>query len=201
MIEFLSTVYDNNDQSELNEILKSKDYVTLCTACEKANYKPLNWETRMVPAIEKAPTFGIEYYMQIEYALTLNKLGIYQNELIENLMKSTAIERIFKNNEKLHEVYRIYGNDDEKYANWSRYAIWLKSDLEKFLEPQKVLTNVVINKDVTIPIVFKINTTTGEFIDLNENSFKKDLKCKDHEMMQVFFLSFFAVFIWFVVRF
>lgn len=184
LIEFLSTVFDNNDQSELNEILKPKDYVTMCTACERANYKPLNWETKMVAAIEKAPTFGIEYYMQIEYALTLNKLGIYQNELIENLMKSTAIERIFKNNEKLHEVYRVYGNDDdEKLANWSRYAIWLKSDIEKFLEPKKVLTNVVINKDVTIPIVMKVNTTTGEFIDLNENSFKKDLKCKDHEMM------------------
>lgn len=147
------------------------------------NYKPINWDTKMVPAIEKAPIFGIEYEKQIDYALTLNKLGIYQNELIEKLMKSTEVQKLYKHSPKLHEVYRIYGNDDETYANWSRYAIWLKTDLEKFLGPKKVLTNVVINKDVTVPIVMKICTITGEFCDMNGDTVKKDLICRTNEMM------------------
>lgn len=148
-----------------------------------ANYKPHNWDTKMVPAIEKAPVFGIEYQKQIDYALTLNRLGIYQDELIERLMKSTVCQKRFKNDPKLHELYRIYGNDDEQYSNWTRYAIWLISDLGKFLGPKKMLSNVVINKDVTVPIVMKVDGNTGEFIDMNSNSVKKNLICQDHEMM------------------
>lgn len=183
LIEFLSKVFNDNNDSDLHPVLRPKDYVTLCTACEMTNYRPNNWDTRMVPAIEKAPVYGIEYHKQIDYALTLNKLGIYQDELVEKLMKSTEIQKLYKHNPKLHEVYRIYGNDDEKYANWSRYAIWLKTDLEKFLGPKKVLTNVVISKDVTVPIVMKIDITTGEFIEMNANTVKKDLVCKANEMM------------------
>lgn len=184
LIEFVSTVFDDcNDESEQCKELRSKDYAILCTACVIANYKPHNWESKMVAAIERAPTFGIDYHKQIDYALTLNKLGIYQNELIENLMKSTEIQQLHKHNPKLHEVYRTYGNDDEKYTNWSRYAIWLMSDLEKFLGPKKVLSNVIINKDVTVPIVMKVNIYTGEFIDMNANTIKKDLICKNHELM------------------
>lgn len=183
LIEFLSNVFNDNNQDQLYGILRPKDYATLCTACEITNYKPVNWDAKMVPAIEKAPIFGIDYHKQIDYALTLNKLGIYQDELIEKLMKSTEVQKLYKHDPKLHEVYRIYGNDNEKYSNWSRYAIWLISDLEKFLGPKKMLTNVVINKDVTVPIVMKVNTTTGEFIEMNANSVKKDLICKTHEMM------------------
>lgn len=168
---------------ELYRVFRPKDYVILCTACEMTNYRPANWDTKMVPAIEKAPVAGLHYYKQIDYALTLNKLGIYQDEFIEKLMKSSEIQRVCKHNPKLHEVYRIYGNDDEKYANWTRYAIWLIADLEKFLGPKKVLTNVVVHKDLTAPIVMKINTNTSEFIEMNANTIKKDLICKPHELM------------------
>lgn len=149
-----------------------------------ANYKPANWDTKVVAAIEKAPVFGIEYQTEIDYALTLNKLGVYQDELIEKIMKSTDIQKLYKHNPKLHELYRIYGNDDdEKYANWSRYAIWLKTDLEKFLGPKKLLTNVAISKDVTVPFVMKVNTRSCEFMEMNTNTVKKDLKCEADEMM------------------
>lgn len=182
LIEFLSTAF--NDTNGI-ERFRSKDYATLCTACLLADYKPLNWESKMISAIEKAPISGINYHKQIDYALTLNKLGIHQNELIEHLMKSTDIQQLHKNNPKLQEVYRTYGNEDdnEKYSNWPRYLIWLISDLEKFLGPKKVLTNVAVGKDVTIPIVMKVNTYTGDFISMNSNSIKQDLTCKSYELM------------------
>lgn len=183
LIEFISSVFNDHHDLELYQVIRPKDYVTLCNACEMTNYKPANWDTKMVPAIEKAPIVGIEYHKQIDYALTLHKLGIYQDQLIEKLMKSTEIQRLYKHDPKLHEVYRIYGDDDEKFANWTRYAIWLKTDLEKFIGPKKVLTNVVVNKDVTVPFVMKINTNTGELIEMKANTVKKDLICKPHEMM------------------
>lgn len=148
-----------------------------------ANYKPANWDSKMVTVIEKAPIVGIEHHELINYALTLHKLGVYQNKLVEKLMKSAQIQRLYQHNPKLHELYRIYGDDDEKFANWSRYAKWLKTDLEKFIGPKKVLTDVVVNKDVTVPFVMKIDTNTGELIGMNPNTVKQDLVCKPHEMM------------------
>lgn len=182
LIEFMSTAFDNIGEFELCRVLRPQDYPKLCTACEMANYEPRNWYTKMVPAIERAPITGIFYKEQIDYALTLNRLGVYSGELVQLLLKSTECQRLYKNDPKLHEVYRIYGGDEEKYANWTRYAIWLVSDLQSFLGHKKVLSNVVI-KDVTVPIVVKVNTRTGEFIKMNAISARTSLICRDDETM------------------
>lgn len=196
LIEKVSKVFNDHHETELHRVLGPKDYVTLCRACEMANYKPANWATKMVPAIEKAPIVGIEHHKRFNHQLTLHKLGICQEQLREQVMKKAESEILCKFDPELHKVYRecnlikkIFGCDDEKMANWTVYAAWLKTDLERFVGPaatksyKKLLTNVVVNKDVTVPIVMKINTTTCELIEMNENTVKKDLICGPHERM------------------
>lgn len=159
------------------------DYVTLSKACEISQYKPVNWHRKIVPAIEKAPIGGIEDHKKIDYALTLHKLGIHHEKLIEKLRKSSRIEMWYSHKPEMKEVLRIYGIDDEKLANWGTYAKWLKTDLEKFVGPRKLLTDVFVSKGVAIPIVMKIHINTGTVLEMNAATVEENLKCEPDEKM------------------
>lgn len=104
MIDFLSTVFNTDEHRKL----EIDDYGTFCTACKKANYKPSNWDIKVVPAIKQAKLQETTLYKQIELALTLRKLGIHHDDFIKHVLNSAELKQWHKSRPELDEVYKIY---------------------------------------------------------------------------------------------
>lgn len=186
MIDFLSIIFD----SEKIKNLSADDYAIFCTACEKADYKPINFESKFVPAIQKAHIQDSNIHKQIALALTLNKLGIHHKSFIDYLLKSSVIQVLYKNDNRLEEinkVYSVHGNSvqTKDHSNNNPYLVWLMSDLEKFIGMNKIRQNVTVSKELTIPLVMKVNAETGYFMDMKDERAGWNLICKNNELMYV----------------
>lgn len=186
MIDFLSNVFDSNKYKRL----KLDDYAILCTSCAQAIYKPYNWEEKIVPAIKEAEIQKTDFYKQIDLALTLNQLGIHHEEFVDHLLKSAEIQVLYKNDSRLDQVQKVYANEKNELKqkvnnqpSLSTYLTWLTSDVETFIGANKVLNNVMVSKDLTVPLVMKVNTETGDFIDMKSKSMKHNLICNENELM------------------
>lgn len=166
------------------------DYAILCTSVAQAKYKPFNWEEKVVPAIKEAEIQKTDFYKQIDLALTLNQLGIHHEEFISHLLKSSEIQVLYKNDSRLDQVQKAYANEKNEskqqinsQLNLSTYLTWLTSDLEKFIGANKVLNNVMVSNELIVPLVMKVNTETGDFIEMTSKSVKQNLICNENELM------------------
>lgn len=150
----------------------------------------MNWETIVVPMIKAAQLETIKLYRQVDLILAFNKLGIYHDEFIEHVLKSEEIQVIYKNDTRLDQIYEIYANHKndatlqiKNQPNSTTYMTWLTSDLEKFIGVNKILNNVMLSKDLFVPLVMKVNTETGDFIEMKATSAKQNLICNKNELM------------------
>lgn len=187
LIDYLSKAFN----SEKYRRLKIDDYATLCTACEKANHKPANWSSKIVPAIQRAEIQNTNFYNQVDLAITMSKLGIYHAAFTENLLKSAEIQILYKNDTRLDEIHKTYinNNDDAMKSKTTpanglnTYLSWLTLDLEKFVGTNKVLNNVPVSDNLTIPLAIKVNTKTGQFVKMQEKTIEQNLICNEDELM------------------
>lgn len=187
MIDFLSIVFDGEKIKKLN----ADDYAIYATACVKSSYKPLNFESKFVPAIQSAHIQDSNIHKQIDLALTLHKLGIRHNSFIDYLLKSSAIQVLYKNDMRLNEINKIYSGHRNTvthavdHSNSNPYLMWLSSDLEKFIGTNKIRRNVFVSKELTIPLVMKVNTKTGYFMNMQDRRAGWNLICRKNELMYV----------------
>lgn len=102
-------MFENDKYSQLGEV----DYAKLCIACQKSNYTPSNWKTKIVPIIEKANMDRLCDYMQIrdqiDIALAFHAVGVYHPRYIDELayLITTQKSKEFIENaqEELSEVF------------------------------------------------------------------------------------------------
>lgn len=189
LIDHISKVFD----SKRYKRLKIDDYAILCKACELANYKPVNWTSKIVPVLHTVSLQNSNFYKPIDLAVTLNKLGVHHADFIEHLLTSADIQILYKNDDRLDGIYKAYVNEcnikpiktKKQNTETNAYMSWLYSDLETFVGKNKVLINVPVGDDLTIPLVMKMNTKTGNFIDMHANSDRKNLFCNENELMYV----------------
>lgn len=189
LIDHISKVFD----SKRYRRLKIDDYANLCTACELANYKPVNWTSKIVPVLHTLPLQNSNFFKQIDLAITLIKLGVHHAGFIEHLLKSAEFQILYKNDDRLDGIHKAYVNDcniepiktKKQNTETNAYMSWLSSDLETFVGKNKVLINVPVSGDLTIPLLMKLNTKTGNFIDMRANSDKNNLFCNENELMYV----------------
>lgn len=193
MIDHLSTLFN----SERHKELFLGDYAAFCKACSVADYKPNNWEARIVRVMKHAGFQRIKRTISLDLALELNKLGIYNANLVEHIMRTEDVSNpIIFEDSRLFEVWRIYVLQSEKTkeendveTNHRNYVTWLSSELEKFIGENKILNNVTVDEGYQVSIVMKVNTESGEFIDIHDSTLPKSLNCKDNEVMYVLLLS------------
>ncbi|XP_055313003.1 uncharacterized protein LOC129574678 isoform X2 [Sitodiplosis mosellana] len=190
LIDFVSIAFNKTYWNNKHVFVEVDDYGIFCTACEKANYKPTNWESNVVPAIKRAKLQESNFFKQVDLALTLHKLGIQHAAFIENFFNSAQLTHWHKNNKKLAEVHKAYSigtplevAEPKTQKNVTPYMSWLALDLEKFIGANKVLNNVIVSDDLTVPLVLKVNTETGNFLDMKERTERQNLICNKNELM------------------
>lgn len=189
LIDFLSVVFNTDKHKKL----KIDDYRVFCTACELSDHRPSNWDSKVVPAIKSARLQDSNCFFQANLACTLHSLGIQHDEFMEYFFNSELYKNWNKNDRRLTKVHKGYlaerkeeVDDEPKIQpniNSKSYMSWLTSDLEKFVGSNKVMNNVTLNKDLTVPLVLKVNTETGNFMDMKEGSRTKNLMCNKNELM------------------
>lgn len=181
LIDFLSALFNNRKYFNLD------GFATVCVACAKAKYVPSNWKRRFVPAIEQIEYQRIDTSKQVDLAFALCELGIYHEGIMENVMESDDIRVSNKKNEdQFNEIVEHFIDDMSdkiKSKGMSTYLRWLTSDLEKFVGKNKILNNVTISDNSIVPIVMKVNTKTGNFVNMKANATNENLTSKQNELM------------------
>lgn len=188
LIDFLSAVFN----SEHFKNLKVNDYATFCTACKTADYKPSNFQSKFVPAIERVCLQNLTYNKQIDLALNLDGLGIHHENFIKYLLNSAEIQFLYKDDDrlkKINEANSMCRNDEatqtEDNTSLNEYQTWLMTDLEQMNGIKKVVQNVTVNKQLTIPLVMKVDFKRGEFLDIKDKRVEEILFCNENQSMYV----------------
>lgn len=176
LTEHLSKVFESVDDARK---LTVRDYIVLCTACARADYKPENWNY----ILEALETFRFDYYINnlgdfdwAEFALNLHKLGYCDPKSIRKIVHSKYLQKQRKYDErkinKLREILEredtsssssdsdsLSSSDDELENDDRLYA-----DLKGIFGSNKIWTNVYIDSDIRIPFVMTMNLQSGDFL-------------------------------------
>ena len=130
------------------------------------------------------------FFKQVDLAMTLHNLGIHHDGFIEHFFSSAQLQHWHKNNSRLAEVHKAYSferteevTEPKTQSNITPYMSWLTSDLEKFIGANKVLNNVTLCDELTVPLVLKVNTETGNFIDMKKSTELQNLMCDKNELL------------------
>lgn len=170
--------------------MKKDDYATFCIACEKADYKPLNWDSKVVPVMKRVDLESSNITKHVDLALALHKLEIYNDDFLEHFFHTTQLNEFNKHDPKLLKVFDVYKNRNDDVVTKpgaqnivTPYMSWLAGDFEQFIGANKVLHNVTVSNEFTVPLVMRVNTKTGTFMDMIESSEKHNLMCNKNELM------------------
>lgn len=206
LIDHLSKHFDDPSYKQF----KTAEYELLFTACLLANHKPLNWTSKMVPAIKKVELNDTTHATPLELTERLIKLGIYHNQIMEHVVTSHDITSNSPYiNDKYYLILRAYKQQNRKYESdknenkngnkteskketsnhvQNTSTSWLTKDLDTFIGTNKILHDVSVSDDLKIPLVMKVNTKTGNFTDmLPKDPLDQKLHCNENEVMYVVF--------------
>ncbi|XP_031621107.1 uncharacterized protein LOC116339397 [Contarinia nasturtii] len=161
LIDYISHMFNTKKHENMfTEI----DYVCLVETCNRANYTPSNWKSKIVPAIERS-SINPKLTGPSEFAVALKKLGINHKEY-------SKYSELFKDIERKHR-------SSGKCIPSSEIAL----DLRSFIGANKILYDVTVADDLTVQILMKANTKTGDFLDMNKGTPKENLFCNENEMI------------------
>lgn len=182
LIENLSKFFE---KSENIQKLAVRDYIILCTACVKAEYKPTNWESHILEALGtfKFSNFltAVQNFDWAQFALNLDKLGYCDTRLIQNILSSKYLQKQENYEQskldKLQEILDREGSsssDDSDSENTSSSdedtnddKLPLYGDLKNMFDT-KIWANVRIDRKLTIPYVLKMDLQSGDFMSVPE---------------------------------
>lgn len=206
MITYLSIIFNSKDDN--NNV---KECATFCTACDLADYKPVDWKSKIVPVLksikfhegEKFPVFE-----QFHLATTINRLGFCNFELLKNVLRSEINKCYYKDDPRLIELQTVFEAEQAKRKGTCNEKTdgelineaslettfeddeltmelesWMITDLKRIVGADCVATNIQIDDDVTIPMVIKINRKTGNFVKMQPKTSIEELKCSDSELL------------------
>lgn len=193
LIECLSQFFDENIQ-HFTEV----DYIIFCKACANANYKPANWESKILPVLK---TFKFDIYLSrlndfnwAEFVFDLNKLGYCDTRLIQKILSSKYLQSLnwyTQNNvEKLKEILNRHDTTTNDFCEESDIESLDESDdeittakvelgdesplfrdLTNMFGANKIWSNVRIERKLMIPYVLKMDLQTGEFLSITKEPF------------------------------
>lgn len=181
LIEHLSKFFEI---TESRKDLTVVEYIIICTACAKADYKPANWNSAILEALK---TFRFEIYLNgfnnfdwAEFALNLDKLGYCNIKLIQAILNSKFLQKQKCYDpaklDKLKTILEREGvsssgsSDDESDddSSSSDDELPLYDDLKSMFGVNKIWPNVRIDSKLTIPYVLKMDLKTGDFLPFTE---------------------------------
>lgn len=164
--------------------LNIRDYIILCTACAKAEYKPSNWEENILEALK---TFNFSMYLTglgsfdwAQFVMRLDSLGYCDIRLIRNILNSTFLRKQkWFDQSKVDKLVDILEREDATISNSDSESssneytdtddeLPLHSDLKEMFGASKLWSNVRIDKKVTVPFLLKMDLQTGDFIPFSK---------------------------------
>lgn len=183
LIEYLSEYFNENVQQ-----FTLKDYIIFCKACAKAEYKPVNWESNVYPAL-KTFKFGLHLdklsdFNWAEFVFDLDNLGHRDARLIQKILNRKSFRSSsWYNQENIEKLKGILSQCDPAATNIAE--VWdsesfdsddematpdspLYKDLSNMFGSNKICTNVCIEGNFTIPYVLKMDWQSGEFLPITE---------------------------------
>lgn len=177
LIDHLSHYFDENIRD-----MTIYNYIVFCTACAKADFKPSNWESTILPALK---TFAFRFYLNNlrgfdwpEFALRLHKLGYCDPRFIQRIIysKNAKLQKSYDQNKiaKLKEILEqenVTSSDSSEESDSESSDTdgqsnddVLYDDLKDMLGANKIWSNVKIAKRVTVPYVLKMNLVSGDLL-------------------------------------
>lgn len=186
LIDHLSSFFDSDDSKSCLQI---NDYLSLCIACSQANYKPSNWDSKILPAIK---TFGFHRYLLdvekfdwIRFAVILNSLGFNDIMLIKSITETRFTESIdsyHKSDMKKLQDILARENSSSGSSEMCRHSSptnemksLLKQDLENMIGAKRLWTDLNVNARLTIPFVLKMNLRSGDFLPITDKPTKQSV--------------------------
>lgn len=185
LTEHLSKVFESVDDARK---LTVGDYIILCTACARADYKPKNWDY----ILEALKTFKFYIYINAlgdfdwaDFALNLYKLGHCNLKFIRKIVFSKHLQKKRKFDEKkINKLREILEREDSSSSSSDSDSLSssdddlgndedLFADLKGIFGPNKFWTNVYIDSEITIPFVMKMDLQSGDFLSTRGKPFSQ----------------------------
>ncbi|XP_055313030.1 uncharacterized protein LOC129574689 [Sitodiplosis mosellana] len=183
LIEHLSKFFEiKDDMRDLTVV----DYIIICTACVKADYKPANWNKTIIEALK---TFKFSIYLTsfgnfdwAQFALYLEKLGYCDTRLIRNILNSKHLQKQKSYDPvKLDKLTEILEREDVSSSESSNDSDDessssddtdgeppLYDDLKGMFGIDKIWPNVRIDSKSTIPYLLKMDLKSGDFLPFTQ---------------------------------
>lgn len=177
LIDCLSTVFNNNSHKDLF----IEQHKALCVACTKANHKPSNFLTKIAPVLKEMKFHSSDFEGELNFAITLYKLGIYNEKLVKYVLNSPSAP----GDEGLDILFKIlYGtkqmDEHTREMNMDNFI----GDIEDCIGRNKILKNVPISGNTTVSFVLKFNTEMNDFVEMKRtSSLQENLRCRENELM------------------
>lgn len=183
LIEHLSKFFELKDDDMRQ--LTVADYIIICNACAKADYKPTNWNSTILEALK---TFkfsiyltGLKHFDWAKFALNLEKLGYCDVRLIRNILSSKHLQNhINYDPVKFDRLREILEREDVSSSDLSDFSEDsdsestssdetddeppLYDDFKSMFGANKIWPNVRIDNKLTIPYVLKMDLKSGDFL-------------------------------------
>lgn len=182
---YIGSCYDNN----LSDRLTPDDFITLCFLCDKNDYKPSSWESKMLPALKSFNFCSyIEEYPRSDWpriAISFYRLGHFDMNLINLLLRSPSVKRGKKYNDLLEilrkenpeslspsekvEVVKNQGKAGEEPAIKTTALLeTLYENLRTIVGPNKIQRDYRLDCQTIIPFIVKSNLSTGNLLRLDD---------------------------------
>lgn len=183
LIEHLSKFFELSDgRKDLTVV----EYIIICNACARANYKPANWNPVILEALK---TFKFDLYLTAfgnfdwaQFALNLDKLGYCDIQLIRTILNSKYLQKQKSYDPaKLNKLKTILeregvsssssgdeSDDESSSSDDTDDELPLYDDLKSMFGVNKIWPNVRIDSKLTIPYVLKMDLKTGDFLPFTE---------------------------------
>lgn len=155
----------------------AKDYFNFLQLCMMIDYTPPHFKSRIVPIIENT-YIDFQYFDQdpIQVAFVFHKLGIKHKFLAkyaDEVRRMELEEQSNKRSKSIESKEKVLKSTDVEFG----------AELETFIGANKLLYDIRVDDDLTVPFMFKVNTKTGEFLDMQSKSLKKNLTCAENELL------------------
>lgn len=157
------------------------DCITLCIACDIANYKPPLFEEFLIPTLSNM-NFHQQFDIKInwpKFALQLHRFGIYHHALIDAILKQKSdFQSIDRNSVAELETIKMEKLLCTQVGN-------SLEELKGLMEENRMQLLAHANNDMTIPIVVKIDVHSKQFVPFcsTETGSIYSYKCEQNQCL------------------